>query len=29
LDYDKVFYLEFSRNHFNEYGFFLHWQVRF
>ncbi|MBI5917015.1 MAG: BamA/TamA family outer membrane protein [Bacteroidetes bacterium] len=29
LYYDKVFNFEISRNHLNEYGFFLHWTVSF
>lgn len=29
LYYDKVINLEFSRNHRNEYGFFLHWAFSF
>ncbi len=29
LYYDKVFNFEFSRNHLNEYGFFLHWTFSF
>ncbi|MEY3053299.1 MAG: hypothetical protein RLY31_3084 [Bacteroidota bacterium] len=29
LHYDRVFHFEFSRNHLNEYGFFLHWATRF
>ncbi len=29
LFYDRVFHFEFSRNHLNDYGFFLHWATRF
>lgn len=29
LFYDKVFSFEFSRNHLNEFGFFLHWSFSF